>query len=68
MALDNDQGKGLRSLINKIDKDSDWAEFVRLCSDRSGRIQKSEYLIQDQVRKSVVCMFVLTYTFVDICQ
>lgn len=52
LALDNDQGKGLRSLINKIDKDSDWAEFVRLCSDRSGRIQKSEYLIQDQTSVS----------------
>ncbi|CEG72606.1 hypothetical protein RMATCC62417_08137 [Rhizopus microsporus] len=47
LALDNDQGKGLRSLIGKIDKDADWAEFVRLCAERSGRVQKSEYLAQD---------------------
>lgn len=40
-------GKGLRSLISKIDKDADWVEFVRLCAERSGRVQKSEYLTQD---------------------
>ncbi|KAG1585018.1 hypothetical protein G6F48_007530 [Rhizopus delemar] len=54
LALDNDQGKGLRSLINKIDKDSDWIEFVRLCSDRSGRIQKNDYLSQDHNSKMSV--------------
>lgn len=50
-------GKGLRSLINKIDKDSDWIEFVRLCSDRSGRIQKNDYLSQDHNSVSVELYF-----------
>ncbi|KAI8997877.1 Rho GTPase activation protein [Pilobolus umbonatus] len=43
LALDNDQGKGLRILTSKIDKDADWIEFVRLCTERSERIQKNEY-------------------------
>ncbi|CAO3618993.1 unnamed protein product [Mucor hiemalis] len=47
LALDNDQGTGLRGLINKIDRDADWVEFVRLCTERSGKIQKNEAMSQD---------------------
>ncbi|KAI8991251.1 Rho GTPase activation protein [Mycotypha africana] len=46
LALDNDQGTGLRALITKIDKEADWIDFVRLCGERSGRIQKNEYFTQ----------------------
>ncbi|KAI9334453.1 Rho GTPase activation protein [Pilaira anomala] len=47
LALDNDQGNGLRGLITKIDKDADWIEFVRLCTERSGKIQKNEIMSQE---------------------
>jgi hypothetical protein len=40
-------GTGLRGLITKIDKDADWVEFVRLCTERSGKIQKSDMIQQD---------------------
>lgn len=42
-------GDGLRGLITKIDKDADWAEFVRLCTERSGRIQKNDVIQQDNI-------------------
>ncbi|KAF1804244.1 Rho GTPase activation protein [Mucor lusitanicus] len=47
LALDNDQGTGLRGLIKKIRNDADWVEFVRLCTERSGRIQKNELVPQE---------------------
>jgi hypothetical protein len=47
LALDNEQGSGLRGLISKIDKDADWTEFVRLCAEKSGRIQKTDAFHQD---------------------
>ncbi|GAN04362.1 rhoGAP-domain-containing protein [Mucor ambiguus] len=47
LALDNDQGTGLRGLIKKIRNDADWVEFVRLCTERSGRIQKNELVQQE---------------------
>lgn len=49
LALDNDQGNGLRGLITKIDKDADWVEFVRLCTERSGKIQKNEIIPQENM-------------------
>lgn len=54
LALDNDQGTGLRGLIKKIRNDADWVEFVRLCTERSGRIQKNELIQQENVVK---CLF-----------
>ena len=54
LALDNDQGTGLRGLIKKIRNDADWVEFVRLCTERSGRIQKNEFIQQENVVK---CLF-----------
>lgn len=34
-------------MISKIDKDADWTEFVRLCAEKSGRIQKTDAFHQD---------------------
>ncbi|KAF7732372.1 hypothetical protein EC973_005268 [Apophysomyces ossiformis] len=42
LALDNDDGFGLRSLTEKIDKEADLHEFVSLYSGRAGRVQRSE--------------------------
>lgn len=42
-------GNGLRGLITKIDKDADWVEFVRLCTERSGKIQKTDILAQNNM-------------------
>ncbi|KAI8878405.1 RhoGAP-domain-containing protein [Backusella circina FSU 941] len=47
IALDNEQGQGLRGLITKIDRDADWSEFVRLCVDRGKRIQRIDYTQQE---------------------
>ncbi|KAI8375018.1 Rho GTPase activation protein [Choanephora cucurbitarum] len=49
LALDNDQGNGLRGLITKIDRESDWAEFVRLCTERSAKIQKADNIQHDHM-------------------
>lgn len=51
MAHWHNAGNGLRGLITKIDKDADWVEFVRLCTERSGKIQKSDILAQDNMVK-----------------
>lgn len=57
LALDNDQGTGLRGLIKKIRNDADWVEFVRLCTERSGRIQKNELIQQENVVKRLLFLF-----------
>ncbi|CAM0137943.1 unnamed protein product [Umbelopsis sp. WA50703] len=41
-ALDNDDGLGLRSLTEKIDKDADLEEYVKTYGGRAGRTQKNE--------------------------
>ncbi|KAG2186724.1 hypothetical protein INT44_002950 [Umbelopsis vinacea] len=41
-ALDNDDGLGLRSLTEKIDKDSDLEEYIKQYGGRTSRTQKSE--------------------------
>ncbi|KAG0174888.1 hypothetical protein DFQ30_002154 [Apophysomyces sp. BC1015] len=42
LALDNDDGLGLRSLTEKINKDTDLNEFINVYSGRAGRVQKSD--------------------------
>ncbi|KAG0169217.1 hypothetical protein DFQ30_003852 [Apophysomyces sp. BC1015] len=42
IALDNDDGLGIRSLTEKINMESDTNEFIRSYSDRVGRVQKNE--------------------------
>ncbi|ORZ22484.1 Rho GTPase activation protein [Absidia repens] len=42
IALDNDDGLGLRSLTEKIDKDSDLIQYINSYHGRSGRLQKNE--------------------------
>ncbi|KAI9489451.1 Rho GTPase activation protein [Zychaea mexicana] len=43
LALDNDDGLGLRSLTEKIDKDADMTDFIKSYSSRgNGRAYKSE--------------------------
>ncbi|CDH56716.1 gtpase activating protein [Lichtheimia corymbifera JMRC:FSU:9682] len=43
LALDNDDGLGLRSLTEKIDKDADMADFIKSYSSRSsGRAYKTD--------------------------
>ncbi|KAI9473688.1 MAG: Rho GTPase activation protein [Benjaminiella poitrasii] len=53
LSLDNDQedctGSGLRALITRIDKDADFAEFVRLCAERGERIQRNNYTQHDNM-------------------
>ncbi|RCH91060.1 hypothetical protein CU098_001832 [Rhizopus stolonifer] len=49
LALDNDQGNGLRGLITKIDREADWTEFVRLCAERSAKIQKADSVQHDHM-------------------
>ncbi|CAO3690239.1 unnamed protein product [Umbelopsis ramanniana] len=41
-ALDNDDGLGLRSLTEKIDKDSDLEDYIKQYGGRTSRTQKSE--------------------------
>ncbi|KAF7724834.1 hypothetical protein EC973_000719 [Apophysomyces ossiformis] len=42
IALDNDDGLGIRSLTEKINMEADTSEFIRSYSDRVGRVQKNE--------------------------
>ncbi|KAI8368301.1 Rho GTPase activation protein [Radiomyces spectabilis] len=42
IALDNDDGLGLRSLTEKIDKDADLNDYIKSYSSRSTKVQKSE--------------------------
>ncbi|SAL95699.1 hypothetical protein [Absidia glauca] len=42
IALDNDDGLGLRSLTEKIDKESDLIQYINSYHGRSGKLQKND--------------------------
>lgn len=55
LALDNDDGLGLRSLTEKIDKDADMADFIKSYSSRSsGRAYKTDIPYKEY---SMVCIY-----------